>query len=96
MTVHSYNQNAFHYLRLLKDYNHADTELLIYATLLINKTLAGLNDQDSFYNEIDALEYQGMQTVISHYRNRYDVDLDLLDQFFLYEAVLKHEDGKAK
>lgn len=75
--------------RLLKDYESADTELLIYATSLINKTLSGLSDQDSFYDESDFLEQQGIEGVIQRYMSRSGTDLDLLDQLQLYEAVLK-------
>ncbi|XP_055702858.1 FH1/FH2 domain-containing protein 3 isoform X2 [Phlebotomus papatasi] len=81
-------------MRLLKDYENADTELLIYATSLINKTLSGLSDQDSFYDESDFLEQQGMEGVIQRYMSRPGTDLDLLDQLQLYEAVLKFEDGE--
>ncbi|XP_031617722.1 uncharacterized protein LOC116337370 isoform X6 [Contarinia nasturtii] len=81
-------------MRLLKDYENADTELLIYATTLINKTLSGLNDQDSFYDESDFLEQQGMESVIQRYMSRPGTDLDLLDQLQLYDAVLKFEDGE--
>lgn len=62
---------------------------MIYATSLINKTLAGLTDQDSFYDESDLLEQQGMETVIRRYMSKTGTDLDLLDQLQLYEAVLK-------
>ena len=82
------------FYRLLKDIDNADTELLIYATSLINKTLCGLNDQDSFYDESDCLEKQGMESIIQHYMSRIGTDLDLLDQFQLYEAALRHEDGE--
>ncbi|XP_032593216.1 FH1/FH2 domain-containing protein 3 isoform X3 [Drosophila grimshawi] len=82
-------------MRLLKDYDNADAELVIYATSLINKTLAGLNDQDSFYDESDLLEQQGMDTVIQRYMSKPGTDLDLLDQLQLYEAVLKFEDGES-
>ncbi|XP_053956482.1 uncharacterized protein LOC128862087 isoform X6 [Anastrepha ludens] len=83
-------------MRLLKDYDNADAELVIYATSLINKTLAGLNDQDSFYDESDLLEQQGMESVIQRYMSKPGTDLDLLDQLQLYEAVLKFEDGEAE
>jgi FH1/FH2 domain-containing protein 3 len=79
----------------LKDYDNADTELLIYATSLINKTLSGLSDQDSFYDESDYLEQQGMESVIQRYMSRTSTDLDLLDQFQLYEAALRFEDGES-
>lgn len=74
---------------MLKDYDKADTELLIYATTLINKTLSGLSDQDSFYDESDFLEQQGMENVIQLYISRPGTDLDLLDQLQLYDAVLR-------
>lgn len=73
----------------MKDYENADTELLIYATTLINKTLSGLSDQDSFYDESDYLEQQGMENVIQRFMSRPGTDLELLDQLQLYEDVLK-------
>ncbi|XP_021698425.1 serine-rich adhesin for platelets isoform X7 [Aedes aegypti] len=81
-------------MKLLKDYENADTELLIYATSLINKTLSGLSDQDSFYDESDFLEQQGMEGIIQRYMSRPGTDLDLLDQLQLYETVLRFEDGE--
>lgn len=51
-------------MRLMKEYDAADTELLIYATSLINKTLNGLPDQDTYYDQVDALEEQGFQNII--------------------------------
>ncbi|XP_062708784.1 serine-rich adhesin for platelets isoform X4 [Aedes albopictus] len=81
-------------MRLLKDYENADTELLIYATSLINKTLSGLSDQDTFYDESDFLEQQGMEGIIQRYMSRPGTDLDLLDQLQLYETVLRFEDGE--
>ncbi|XP_046808097.1 uncharacterized protein LOC111681359 isoform X1 [Lucilia cuprina] len=82
-------------MRLLKDYDNADAELVIYAASLINKTLEGLNDQDSFYDESDLLEQQGMESVIQHYMSKPGTDMDLLNQLQLYEAVLKFEDGES-
>lgn len=81
-------------LRLLRGYDNPDTELLIYATSLINKTLAGLHDQDSFYDESDYLEQQGMESIVQRYMSRPGTDLELLDQLQLYETVLKFEDGE--
>lgn len=51
-------------MRLLKDFDSADTELLIYATTLINKVLNGIPDQDTYYDQTDALEEQGIETII--------------------------------
>lgn len=81
--------NACDHWRLLNDRDNADTELLIYATTLINKTLSGLSDQDSFYDESDLLEQQGMENIIQYFISQSGVDLELLDQLQLYDAVLK-------
>ncbi|XP_046671595.1 uncharacterized protein LOC124361680 isoform X4 [Homalodisca vitripennis] len=83
-------------MRLMKEYDAADTELLIYATSLINKTLNGLPDQDTYYDQVDALEEQGFENIIRRYMSKQGTDLDLLRQFQIYEAVLQHEDGEQK
>ena len=36
----------------------------------------------------------GMEKIIQKHMNRKGADLDLLEQFQIYEAVLKHEDGE--
>jgi len=80
-------------MKLLKDFDSADTELLIYATTLINKTLNGVPDQDTYYDQTDALEEQGIEGIIQRYMSKPGTDLDLLQQFQIYEAVLQYEDG---
>jgi len=51
-------------VKLLKDYDAADTELLIYAVTLVNKTLNGIPDQDTYYDQVDSLEEQGIEGTI--------------------------------
>ncbi|GIY05795.1 hypothetical protein CEXT_222582, partial [Caerostris extrusa] len=80
-------------MNLLKEKDSADMELLVYAVTLINKTLNGIPDQDTYYDIVDHLEEQGMEGVIQYYMSKQGTDLDLLQQFQIYEAVLKHEDG---
>ncbi|XP_015185347.1 PREDICTED: FH1/FH2 domain-containing protein 3 isoform X1 [Polistes dominula] len=80
-------------MKLLKDYDAADTELLIYATTLVNKCLNGIPDQDTYYDQVDCLEEQGIEGIIQRYLSKQGTDLDLLRQFHIYEAVLQHEDG---
>ncbi|KAI4500129.1 hypothetical protein M0802_004546 [Mischocyttarus mexicanus] len=80
-------------MKLLKDYDAADTELLIYATTLVNKCLNGIPDQDTYYDQVDCLEEQGIEGIIQRYMSKQGTDLDLLRQFQIYEAVLHHEDG---
>uniref|UniRef100_A0A8B9P7Y8 Formin homology 2 domain containing 1 n=1 Tax=Apteryx owenii TaxID=8824 RepID=A0A8B9P7Y8_APTOW len=79
-------------MALLEQRNGADTELLVFAMTLINKTLAALPDQDSFYDVTDCLEQQGMERVVQQHLNSKGTDLDLKQQFMLYESALKLED----
>ncbi|XP_013788199.1 FH1/FH2 domain-containing protein 3-like [Limulus polyphemus] len=81
-------------MNLLNERDSADMELLVYAMTLINKTLNGIPDQDTYYDVVDSLEEQGMERIIQYYMSKQGTDLDLLQQFQIYEAVLKHEDGE--
>ncbi|KAJ8004758.1 hypothetical protein DPEC_G00139610 [Dallia pectoralis] len=87
-------------MEILDEKDGVDTELLVYAMTLINKTLAGLPDQDSFYDVVDCLEEQGMESMSKRHLSRKGSDLDLMEQFNVYEAgpppgqaALRHEDG---
>ncbi|NXG80925.1 FHOD1 protein, partial [Baryphthengus martii] len=79
-------------MAILEQRNVADTELLVFAMTLINKTLAALPDQDTFYDVTDCLEQQGMERVVQQYLGSKGTDLDLKQQFTLYESALKLED----
>ena len=52
---------------LLQDRDSSDSELLVYAVTLINKTLHGLSDQDLFYDQIEHIETLGMQRIVTRY-----------------------------
>ncbi|NXE97089.1 FHOD1 protein, partial [Menura novaehollandiae] len=80
-------------MAILEQRNGADTELLVFTMTLINKTLAALPDQDTFYDVTDCLEQQGMEQVVQQYLGSKGTDLDLKKQFTLYESALKLEDG---
>ncbi|XP_061672461.1 FH1/FH2 domain-containing protein 3 [Syngnathoides biaculeatus] len=80
-------------MEILQEKDGVDTELLVYAMTLINKTLAALPDQDSFYDMVDGLEEQGMETVTQRHLGRKGTDLDLVEQLNIYESTLRHEDG---
>ncbi|XP_072880279.1 FH1/FH2 domain-containing protein 3 isoform X1 [Hemitrygon akajei] len=80
-------------MEILDEKDGIDTELLVYTMTLINKTLAGLPDQDSFYDVVDCLEEQGMEAISQRHLNKKGTDLDLVEQFNIYEMSLKHEDG---
>ncbi|KAJ8290704.1 hypothetical protein GJAV_G00016530 [Gymnothorax javanicus] len=80
-------------MEILDEKDGVDTELLVYVMTLINKTLAGLPDQDSFYDMVDCLEEQGMEALAQRHLNRKGTDLDLVEQFNIYDMTLRHEDG---
>ena len=58
------------------------------------QVLAAVPDQDTFYDITDQLEAQGMESVVKRYMNRKGGDIDLLEQFQIYESMLKVEDGE--
>ncbi|XP_048040542.1 FH1/FH2 domain-containing protein 1 isoform X7 [Megalobrama amblycephala] len=79
---------------ILSAKNGSDTELLIYTMTLINKTLAALPDQDSFYDVTDCLEQLGMEGIVQKYMTSSGTESDLKQQFTIYENALRNEDGE--
>ncbi|XP_044515362.1 FH1/FH2 domain-containing protein 1 [Gracilinanus agilis] len=81
------------FVSILEEKNGADPELLVFTMTLINKTLAALPDQDSFYDVTDALEQQGMEAIVQKHLGSPGTDADLRAQLVLYESALRLEDG---
>ncbi|XP_074142568.1 FH1/FH2 domain-containing protein 1 isoform X1 [Sminthopsis crassicaudata] len=81
------------FVSILEEKNGADSELLVFTMTLINKTLAALPDQDSFYDVTDALEQQGMEGIVQKHLGSSGTDADLRVQLVLYESALRLEDG---
>ncbi|XP_031806149.1 LOW QUALITY PROTEIN: FH1/FH2 domain-containing protein 1 [Sarcophilus harrisii] len=81
------------FVSILEEKNGADSELLVFTMTLINKTLAALPDQDSFYDVTDALEQQGMEGIVQKHLGSPGTDADLRVQLVLYESALRLEDG---
>eukprot|EP00066_Takifugu_rubripes_P028733 XP_011617999.1 PREDICTED: FH1/FH2 domain-containing protein 1-like [Takifugu rubripes] len=79
---------------VLKERNGSDTELLMFGMTLINKTLAVLPDQDSFYDVTDSLEQLGLEKIIEKHMKNLRTEPDLRTQFTIYENALKYEDGE--
>ncbi|XP_051511213.1 FH1/FH2 domain-containing protein 1-like isoform X3 [Myxocyprinus asiaticus] len=79
---------------ILSGKNGSDTELLIYTMTLINKTLAALPDQDSFYDVTDCLEKLGLEGIIQKHMTSSGIEGDLKQQFTIYENALRYEDGE--
>uniref|UniRef100_A0A8C7ZNH3 Formin homology 2 domain containing 3b n=1 Tax=Oryzias sinensis TaxID=183150 RepID=A0A8C7ZNH3_9TELE len=83
-------------MEILNEKDGVDTELLVFGMTLINKTLAGLPDQDSYYDMVDCLEEQNIETTVQRHLSRKGTDLDLVEQFNIYEMTLRHEDGDSE
>lgn len=76
---------------ILNDKDNADLELLVYAMTLINKSLNGIPDQDTYYDVVDALEEQGMEEAL---KKMFKLNhKELTEQCRLYEGMLNQEDG---
>lgn len=61
------------------------TDLYLFFVFSL-QTLAALPDQDSFYDTVDGLEEQGMETVSQRHLGRKGTDLDLVEQLNIYEV----------
>ncbi|CAH2210914.1 jg27757, partial [Pararge aegeria aegeria] len=83
----------FNVMKILQDVDASDTELLIYATTLINRCLNSLPERDMYYDHVDSLQEQGIDDIVRLYMSKQGTDLDLLRQLQIFEAVLLYEDG---
>ncbi|KAF6778462.1 hypothetical protein AHF37_02028 [Paragonimus kellicotti] len=98
--VHTYHASSpssgrpWSYVMAILNNDTSGTELPIYAMTLMNKTLNAVPDQDTFYDVTDSLEEMGMQQLVQAHMGRKNCDPDLLEQFQLYEAGLRYEDGE--
>ncbi|KAA3681809.1 uncharacterized protein DEA37_0004820 [Paragonimus westermani] len=98
--VHTYHASSpasgrpWSYVMAILNNDTSGTELPIYAMTLVNKTLNAVPDQDTFYDVTDSLEEMGMQQLVQAHMSRKSCDPDLLEQFQLYEAGLRYEDGE--
>lgn len=54
--------------------------------VFVCQTLAGLPDQDSYYDMVDCLEEQGIEAIAQRHLSRKGTDLDLVEQFNIYEV----------
>ncbi|KAJ4432237.1 hypothetical protein ANN_20853 [Periplaneta americana] len=77
-------------VKLLKDYDAADTELLIYAMTLVNKTLNGTPDQDTYYDQVDALEEQGIEGTIQRYKSAFECNICTMEAYCFVELADMH------
>ncbi|VDN58958.1 unnamed protein product [Dracunculus medinensis] len=77
-------------MKVLNENEASDVEMLTYGMTVINKTLNGISDQDTYYDIVDALESQGLEDAMKKMMSL--GNKELMDQCKLYERVLKLED----
>ena len=71
-----------------------EIDLATFALTLINKSLYGIPDQDTFYDQTDYMEELGMETVSEQLSNNLAADDCIMQQIQLYNVALKQEDGE--
>uniref|UniRef100_A0A0N5C407 GBD/FH3 domain-containing protein n=1 Tax=Strongyloides papillosus TaxID=174720 RepID=A0A0N5C407_STREA len=84
-------QPWFSIMRILRERNATDEETLVYGMTVINKTIDGIPDQDTYYDIVDSLEVQGIEECLKSMNKI--ANKELQDQVALYEKVLKQEDA---
>uniref|UniRef100_A0A183CBI4 Phosphodiesterase n=1 Tax=Globodera pallida TaxID=36090 RepID=A0A183CBI4_GLOPA len=78
-------------MRILNDVQASDEETLIFGVTVINKTLHGVPDQDTFFDVVDCLDSQGMENAIRTMTRMNNTQLN--QQCALYEQELRKEDA---
>ncbi|CAF3896572.1 unnamed protein product [Rotaria magnacalcarata] len=81
-------------MKILNEMDNSASEVVLLIITLFNTVLSAIPDQDTFYDTTDALEKQGMQRCTQFFLNRKPVEPDLVEQFNIYDAALRHEDGE--
>ncbi|CAF3827901.1 unnamed protein product [Adineta steineri] len=80
-------------MKILNEMDNSASEVVLLIITLFNTVLSAIPDQDTFYDMTDALEKQGMQKCTQFFLNRKPAEPDLVEQFNIYDAALRHEDG---
>ncbi|VUZ44698.1 unnamed protein product [Hymenolepis diminuta] len=90
------NGKPWSYLIDLLQNESGDLEFSRLTMLLINKILAAVPDQETFYDITDCLEDQGMRGISEKLLKDPNTDPVLVEQLRIYEASLIFEDGGTK
>uniref|UniRef100_A0A915NA49 GBD/FH3 domain-containing protein n=1 Tax=Meloidogyne javanica TaxID=6303 RepID=A0A915NA49_MELJA len=78
-------------VRILNDVQASDHETLVFGMTVINKTLHGVPDQDTYFDAIESLESQGMNDSLATLCKLNNTQLS--QQCALYEQELRREDA---
>ncbi|KAE9419898.1 hypothetical protein Angca_003297, partial [Angiostrongylus cantonensis] len=80
-------------MKVVSEKDSPDPETLVYGMTVINKTLRGIPDSDTFYDAVDTLEMLGMEEAMKSMAKL--ANNELLEQCRLYERELTKEDERA-
>lgn len=80
-------------MKIMTDKKASDVETLTLGMTVINKTLNGIPDQDTFFDVVDVLEGQGLEEAL---KTMYALkDAQLSQQCHHYEHEVRKEDAAA-
>ncbi|KAK6023952.1 hypothetical protein OSTOST_10248 [Ostertagia ostertagi] len=81
-------------MKVISEKDSPDPETLVYGMTVINKTLRGIPDSDTYYDAVDTLEMLGMEEAMKSMMKL--GNNELLEQCRLYERELSKEDERAE
>ncbi|KAK5986409.1 FH2 domain-containing protein [Trichostrongylus colubriformis] len=81
-------------MKVISEKDSPDPETLVYGMTVINKTLRGIPDSDTYYDAVDTLEMLGMEEAMKSMVKL--ANNELLEQCRLYERELSKEDERAE
>ncbi|WKX89466.1 hypothetical protein Q1695_008818 [Nippostrongylus brasiliensis] len=81
-------------MKVISEKDSPDPETLVYGMTVINKTLRGIPDSDTYYDAVDTLEMLGMEEAMKSMTKL--ANNELLEQCRLYERELNKEDERAE
>ncbi|KAK6731663.1 hypothetical protein RB195_007867 [Necator americanus] len=81
-------------MKVISEKDSPDPETLVYGMTVINKTLRGIPDSDTYYDAVDTLEMLGMEDAMKCMIKLGNPEL--LEQCRIYERELNKEDERAE
>ncbi|VDM70668.1 unnamed protein product [Strongylus vulgaris] len=81
-------------MKVISEKDSPDPETLVYGMTVINKTLRGIPDSDTYYDAVDTLDMLGMENAMKGMVKLGNPEL--VEQCRLYERELNKEDERAE
>ena len=78
-------------MKILNEMDNSSSDVVLLIITLFNTILSVVPDQDTFYDMTDALEKQGMQRCTQFYLNKKSTEIELMEQFNIYDVSLHYK-----